>query len=111
MFVSAAEPRPLPPLPSPPMMSRRAARSETAAAAGIGAGGDARGPGESQVLHVRLVDLRQAAVALAGVIARICRPIVRQGVSADARGSSACAARHRRQQDLRISGSHFTVTR
>src|SRR5262249_53771910 len=38
----------------------------------------AREPREAEILHGRLVDLRERAVASAGVIARVRRPVVRE---------------------------------
>ena len=55
--------------------------------------GEPRGPGEAQVLHGGLVDLFERAVALAGVVAGICGPLIPKRLE-DLGGIEAALSEH-----------------
>ena len=94
------------PGPSPPTMTfatAAAATTASAAARTAGAGSHAGHPGQREVLHVRLIDLRQRAVALAGVVAVVGRPGVLERLEELGRSDSAALSHQegRRQQKRR----------
>ena len=105
---------PPPPPPPPPAETAAAGRCRRS-------GRDARDPRQREVLHGRLVDLRQRAVAPARVVARVGRPRVGErlaGVACGSRPPCPCAATERRRerasardQSRQFLERHFRVTR
>ena len=105
-------PPPRSPVPSPPTIdvpARRRRRVRPVRPPAItGARGHAHHPGERQVLDVRLIDLRERAVALAGVVAVVGGPESLSGLSRSAGVTPPpCAAGAGRRQQERAASSSF----